>query len=57
MSHQQTSPAGSRDRCCPCHRLPVSGGPARVWCRVSGRQFQADDPCLTVAPCLAGAAG
>jgi hypothetical protein len=45
-SHPYTGPAGGRELCCPCHRLPVAGGPARVWCRVSGRQFQADDPSL-----------
>ena len=31
---------------CPCHGRPVTGGPARVWCAVSGRTFQADDPQL-----------
>jgi hypothetical protein len=51
MSPQHIHPIGSRERCCPCHRLPVSGGPARVWCRVSGRQFQADDPKLSDGPC------
>lgn len=31
---------------CPCHGVPVAGGPARVWCPRSGRSFQADDPRL-----------
>ena len=50
MSHQHTDPIGSPEQCCPCHLLPLAGGPARVWCRVSGRQFQADDPSLGRAP-------
>jgi hypothetical protein len=40
MSHSHIE---RREPCCPCHRLPVAGGPARVWCRISGRQFHADD--------------
>lgn len=47
MSHSQ---AELREPCCPCHRLSVAGGPARVWCRISGRQFQADDPRLAPDP-------
>jgi hypothetical protein len=31
---------------CPCHGLPLVGGPAQVWCSGSGRSRQADDPVL-----------
>lgn len=47
---------GRVERVCPCHRRPVAGGPARVWCRESGREWQADDLALRlVGPVLAGA--
>jgi hypothetical protein len=46
MRDLDPGPVPQRESCCPCHRLPVAGGPARVWCRVSGRQFHADDPGL-----------
>lgn len=31
---------------CPCHALPLAGGPAQVWCSRSGRSWHADDPVL-----------
>ena len=46
-----------RVRACPCHGRPVTGGPARVWCGVSGRSFQADDRQLVAVPAVVLPAG
>jgi hypothetical protein len=46
MLHLNVTP---QEPTCPCHHLPLCGGPARVWCRISGRQFQGDDPRLRPA--------
>lgn len=43
LGQDQPSPSGLR---CPCHGLPLAGGPAQVWCSHSGRSWHADDPVL-----------